>query len=359
VEENLGSDGAESVSRIFNITKTGNYPRAEAGPGRNILFCTKNAQQLSDSFGLTENELHSRFATLKSVLFTARQKRPRPMRDEKILTDWNALFIAALAQAARVFGNGSYEERAKTAMTFIVERMRDRNGGLLHRYCDGEAAIGGFCDDYAFMIRAALELYETTFEWSYLKLSIDLNDLFLKYFWDAENGGFWSVSDYGEALIVRKKEIYDGAIPSGNSVAFDNLVILAHLIGNTDYEKRAQELMRNFAGIVKSNPSACSGFLCAADRAFSPGPDVVIVGKSGAPDTAKMVDTLRALYLPAVNMMVRPPHGEETGIPPAFPFLTELDSVDGKATAYICFGRTCTVPTTDPEKILEILRNLR
>ena len=183
------------------------------------------------------------------------QQRSRPSLDDKVLTDGNGLFIAALAQAARTFGNEKYLAAARRAMQFILTRMRTPDGGLLHRYRDGEPAIPAFGDDYAFIIKALIELYESTFEPSYLSSARELNTWFLAHFWDEVQGGFFTIADTAEILLVRKKEIYDGAIPSCNSVAFENLVKLAHLTGDASYEQRASELSRCFAASVHQSPS--------------------------------------------------------------------------------------------------------
>ncbi len=158
-----------------------------------------------------------------------------------------------------------YLTAARRAMQFIISRMRAPGGGLLHRYRDGEPAIPAFGDDYAFTIKALLELYESTFDAGYLSTAIELNSWFVTHFLDKARGGFFTTSDSAEILLVRKKEIYDGAIPSCNSIAFENLVRLGHLTGDALYEQLASELSRTFASPVNQSPSAHAWFLCALD----------------------------------------------------------------------------------------------
>jgi len=155
---------------------------------------------------LTDQDFTARIASIRRLLFEARDKRPHPARDDKILTDWNGLFIAALAEAAWVFDDPTYSRDAERAMRFILTRMRSPDGGLMHRCQDGEVAIPGFADDYAFTIRALLQLYETSFDVSWLEVAIDLQAYFTRYFGDTENGGFFGTSDTAEELFVRRKE---------------------------------------------------------------------------------------------------------------------------------------------------------
>jgi hypothetical protein len=229
VEQVLGKDDAVFAARFFNITRAGNYPGSGGKPGQNILYQAPPSAHPESSPGFSDTPAESRLESIKNRLFTARAARSHPSREDKILADWNGLFIAALAQAARTFRNETYLAAARRAMQFVLCRMHDEKGDLLHRYRDGEAAIPAFGDDYAFIIKALIELYESTFEPSYLSSALDHTARFYSHFWDVRNGGFFTIPDTGEIVLVRKKEIYDGATPSCNSIAFENFVRLAHL----------------------------------------------------------------------------------------------------------------------------------
>ena len=165
----------------------------------------------------------------RKKLFAAREKRIHPHKDDKILTDWNGLMIAALSKGAQAFDQPKYADAARKAADFIFKTMRDPSGRLLHRFRDGEAALHAHVDDYSFLIWGLLELYEASFDVHYLQSALTLNDDFMAHFWDAGGGGLYFTADDAEELLLRKKEIYDGATPSGNSVAALNLLRLARM----------------------------------------------------------------------------------------------------------------------------------
>ena len=355
IETILGNNDAMAAARVFGVTQEGNYQDTKNGREQNILFRTKSIADLALASGISITELEFRIESARTRLFTARMQRPHPSVDDKILTDWNGLFIAALAQAARIFGNQNYLAAARRAMEFFQTRMRTEDGGLLHRYRDGEPAISAFGDDYAFIIRALIELYETTFEPEYLQHAQELNTIFLAHFWDESRGGFFTSADTAEILLVRKKEIYDGAIPSCNSVAFENLLRLSRLTGEGSGEQRASDLLRSFAATVHQSPAAHAWFLCALDSAAGPVQDVVIVGKRDADDTLAMIQGLSKYYLPGVLTVYKPQGEDNLLLTSIAPFIRDLDAVGGKATAYICTGHTCAVPVTNLHQLLKLL----
>lgn len=229
--QSILGENANPVTTIFNVSRyrhSHNDLNEETysesvGLENNIPHLTKSIPEMASNYGMKEDELEEYLESARDELFNVRDKRVHPDKDDKILTDWNGLMIAALAKGARVFDEQEYENAAKKCADFILERMRTKTGGLYHRYRDGESAVPGFLDDYAFLIWGLLELYETTFETSYLKQSLELTAIQLEHFWDEKNGGFFFTSDEGwgeeEDMLFRKKEIYDGAIPSGNSVS--------------------------------------------------------------------------------------------------------------------------------------------
>ncbi len=358
METILGKDDAMYAMRLFNVTPSGNYHKGESGNAQNILFLSPPMTESESSPGLPEGNPVLRLDSIRARLLAARSQRPRPSRDDKILTDWNGLFIAALARAARTFNNDGYLTAARSAMEFILIHMRDSDGRLLHRYRNGESAIPAFADDYAFTVKALIDLYESAFEPSYLQSALELNTLFLEHFWDDVKGGFFTLSDDAEVLLVRKKEFYDGAIPSCNSVALENLIRLAHLTGDAEMDERAFELSRCFVPFVHQSPSSHTWYLCALDNAIGPLQDVVIVGERDAKDTKILIHALYNHYLPHVLVIYRPPGTSPYLLNTIAPFTHNLNAIGGKATAYICTGHTCTIPTTESHKMLELLSGL-
>ncbi len=263
--------------------------------------------------------------------------------------------VKALVTAARGLREPVYGAAAVRATEFLLARMRDRSGRLLHRFREGEAAIPGQLDDYAFLADALVSVYEWSGDPRHLEAAIGLVRILLERFWDPRDGGFFITPDDGEALLVRQKEVYDGAVPSGNSVALIALLRLARLTGTTQLEEKAAAVGRAFAQTVGRAPSAHTQFLAGIDFALGPTEEIVIVGRAGAPDTAAMLNALQGPYLPAAVLIHRPANEDEPPIARLAPFVRALTARDGKATAYVCRNQACSMPTTDPAKMLETL----
>lgn len=269
IRDVLNNQEAKLILEGFNIERDGNF--IESGrsgkTGENIFYMKKSFAGLAEELELSEKELMETIGTARQKLFAAREKRVHPHKDDKILTDWNGLMIAALAKGARVFEMPEYAESARDACDFILNKMRRPDGRLLHRYRDGQAAIPAYLDDYAFFIGGLIELYEATVEVKYLRTALGLNNDLIEHFWDERSGGFYFTPDDGEKLIVRRKEIYDGAVPSGNSFAMLNLLRLGRITGSPDLEVKADMIGRAFSREVTKRPSAYTYLMVAADFA--------------------------------------------------------------------------------------------
>jgi uncharacterized protein YyaL (SSP411 family) len=320
------------------------------------LHRTKSLSEIAKDLKMAEKDLQGRLESVREKLFATREKRIHPHKDDKVLIDWNGLMIAALGKGARAFGEPVYAEAAKKAVDFIFQQMRRPDGRLLHRYRDGQAGINAILDDYAFLIWGLIELYEATFDTHYLKTALDLNGEMLRQFWDEKVGGFFFTPDDGETLIVRKKEIYDGAIPSGNAVAMLNLLRLSRLTADSSLEEHAVKVGRAFSKAVKQFPSGYTQFLSAVDFALGPSYEVVIAGKSEANDTKQMLRALRSAFIPNKVTLFRPAEIESPEIDALAPFVKYQGSLDGKATAYVCLNFACKLPTTEPDKMLELIK---
>ncbi|MDO9325350.1 MAG: thioredoxin domain-containing protein [Methanoregula sp.] len=347
----LGPEDAALAALVFDVTPHGNYHDPERGHGFNILHRSQPLANIADSLQVSKAELEVRIESIRTRLLAARELRWRPSLDDKVLCDWNGLCIAALAQAGRIFENPVYLEAAETAMQFILTRMQGTDGGLLHRYRDGDAAITGFADDYTFVIHALIELYESAFDPRYLKTAVDLNGYLYEHFHDTRDGGFFTTADDAEALILRKKEYYDGAIPSCNSVAFMNQIRLSRLTGDAGLEKDASIQLQCISGTISRSPSAYTWFLCGLDVYLS-SCNLVIVGEDEAEDTRALVSVLRSAYLPSVMMILAVPGPQASALGDVASFTRTLSMIEGKATAYLCSGHSCSLPVTDPESLL-------
>ncbi|MFA5221348.1 MAG: thioredoxin domain-containing protein [Methanoregula sp.] len=355
-KEILGDDDAAYAAKIFHIPTNDTSGTGETGPDRNILYLTgPGAMPHKDSVTLPSFR-DEKSGSVRARLFAARNLRTRPARDDKILTDWNALFCAALARAGTVFEEKAYTGAACRAMEFILTRMRSGDGGLLHRYRKGQAGIGGFADDYAFTIYALLCLYDATFDARYFAVALELDKYFTAHFWDPDNGGYFTISDRAEQLITRKKETYDGAVPSCNSVALENLLRLSRMTGQDGFETRTSLQVQFCTGNIASQPSASAWFLSALDLATGPKPDVVIAGEPGHADTEAMLSVLRSEYRPSLITLLRSGGTAGEQLATLAPFTRPMAMLEGTATAYVCRDYSCLAPVTDPFVMRELLR---
>ena len=348
---------ADLLARVFHVEKKGNF-REETGAksaGNNIPYLGKSLTEISSDLGIPFSELKQRIDVARRKAFEVRQKRIHPHKDDKILTDWNGLMIAALAKGGQVFGEKSFEGEARHAADFIMSRMRDTNGRLLHRYREGEAAIVANLNDYAFMMWGLLELYEAGFEVKYLKWALELHESLLEHFWDSSGGGFFFTPDDGEDLLVRKKEVYDGAIPSGNAVAMHNLLRLARLTGRAEFDEQASRISKAFSGQVDQFPSGYTQFLSSLDFGIGPSYELILADPSQNDGAKEMIEAFRTRYLPNLVVIYRPSGERLNEIVGIAPFVADNPPLNGNPTAYVCRDKTCYKPTTDPGEMLKRL----
>jgi uncharacterized protein YyaL (SSP411 family) len=333
----------------FHVRENGNFvdPVSGASSNENILHQTKPVKELAEGLKLSVEEFESQLESIRKKLFEYRKKRIHPYKDDKILCDWNGLMIAAFARAAQAFGDSTYSDAAGRAVQFILNKMRNPDGSLIHRYRDGEASLPAHIDDYAFLIWGLLELYEASFDADHLRLALDLNQYLLKQFWDEHGGGFFFTANQSEELLVRRKEIYDGAIPSGNSVAMWNLLRLSRITGDTDLEQKASALARAFSGNVQEGPSAFTQFLVAIDFAIGPSYEIVIAGESNAKETRDMISAVQSRFIPNRVLLLRPTEIDNPPVVSLAPYTKSQTRMDKKATVYICQEFVCDQPLTD------------
>ncbi len=339
----LEKEELELATTVFNIEESGNYFEESFGKktGKNILHL-KNFK----------NQFKEEVEKIRLKLFHAREKRVHPQRDEKILTDWNGLMIAALAKGAVAFQDETYLNTARKAANFILSNLYTPNNDLLHRYKDGSSEIQGYLTDYSFLIWGLIELYEATFEIFYLKTAIGLHQKQIEKFWDNNIGGFYFTAIDSEEVLTRQKEVYDGAIPSGNSIALLNMLRLSYFTGNPELEEMADILNRVFSEKIKANPMAHTQYLIAIDFDIGPSYSLVIGGDSKAEDTNKLIDAINSAYVPNKVIILRKTEQDSPEIDEFSNFVQYFDKLDGKATAYICINKMCKPPTNDINKIL-------
>jgi uncharacterized protein YyaL (SSP411 family) len=353
----LSKDEADAAALIFNVRPEGNFEE----PGghrsvRNILHLSRTPAELAGDLNIPEARFWSLRSEISRKLHGAREGRPRPFKDTKILTDWNGLVVAALAKAGRALDRHEYTEAAARAAAFLKKEMV-RNGRLYHRYAEGEVGIPAFLDDHAFLIWGLLELHQATFNTKVLEWALGLTDNLFGRFWDDAGGFFMTSEDAGE-LPLRKKEVYDGALPSGNSVMLDNLLRLGRLTGRATFEEKAMLITEAFSGKIAALPAGHTHFIGALDFAFGPAHEIVIAGRPEAPDTEAMLRILHREFLSRAVIVFRPSGQECPAASRLSPFARSMTAVEGRATAYLCSGFRCGLPVTDPAEMLARLKSV-
>lgn len=344
IRNTLSHGEADLAIRIFGISSMGNYAEAIRRRNRkNILHIAKPLTEIAQELNISLDELTFRLNKISHALFDKKKSRIPPAKDYKILLDWNGLMIAALAKASFVFNEPRYMEAARRAADFILANMKSENGTLYHLYAKGEKSVEGFLDDYAFFVFGLIEIYESSFEDKYLQAASELTRTMIEQFWDKTIGGFYFTTKDADAAFPMIKEVYDGAVPSGNSVALLNLLRLAQLSSETEYADKANQIITAFSQEVKQAPAAHTFMLIGLDFALGPTYQVTLVGDPDEENMQEMFRALKAQYLP--NVVVSLKQDNEMG----------YKKIESKATAYVCCNQICMPPTNKAEKLLQLL----
>jgi uncharacterized protein YyaL (SSP411 family) len=355
VRDILSAADAELAIEVFNMESEGNYTDEASGrrTGTNILHRLKSVTELAEERDMDARELQQKLDEIKQQLFDVREKRERPFLDDKILTDWNGLAIAALAKAGRSLNEAEHIKQAEHAAEFIFNHLLQDNDRLLHCYRNGEAAISGTADDYAFFIWGLLELYESTFKTRFLKQAVSLQRTFVESHWDDENGGFFFTSAESGELLGRKKEYFDSALPSGNSVAAMNLLRLGRLTANPEWEEKAERITESTSETTEQASTSFTQLLQAHLWATRPSFEIVIAGPAESEKTQALMAPLRQHYEPHKVVVLNDPDDDQ--IQELAPYTESQTMRDGKPNAYVCRNYACSEPTGDPEKMLELI----
>ena len=359
IKDILGDKTGSIVARYYDVREGGNFiPHGgHFEPGKNILRIRMSLEKFASREGLNPTELAGIIEDGRMKLFESRERRTRPHRDDKVLTDWNGLMISALSLGAQVLDDSRYGQAARESADFIIRKMQ-HDGRLMRRYRDGETAIPGYLTDYAFFGQGLLDLYAATFEERWLeeaqRMVLDMVELF----WDNEAGGFFFSGKGNEQLVTQTKDVYDGAIPSGNSVAALLLSKLGHTTGSNQLQEYAQRCFTSFAATVNQQPHAHTQFLMAYDFDLGPRSEIVIAGDRNSQSTNDLVNVARAKFLPRSLILHHPPDDSGKAIEKLVPFLVDQKPLDGKSTAYVCQNYTCNLPTTSPIELEKLLQRL-
>lgn len=346
----LGKEHGEIFSFHYGVLDSGNAladPQEEF-TGKNILYVAHPLEETARRFRMPEDELSRLLERSRQKLMTVREQRPRPHRDDKIITSWNGHMISAFARAAQVLGEKRYLVAAERAATFIRAKLYQPDSGLLfRRYRDTEAGLAGQLDDYAFMVNGLLDLYEASFDITWLQLAIELMEKQIALFSDESQGGFFETSGGDSSLLVRLKGDYDGAEPTGNSISALNLLRLAWITDNEKWIARAGATIEAFGGRLNEYPPILPQMLVAHEFYGNKPRQFVIAGKLGRPDTEIMLAMIRKRFLPGKIVLLADDGAGQEFLGQFQPILAEMTAQENKTTVYLCENFSCQLPISD------------
>ncbi len=354
LESILTPDETAVAELYYGLRKNGNVSSDPHGvfTGKNILSIEKTkddiARELNKDIDLVTNLLSS----IRQKLFAAREKRPKCHLDDKILVSWNGLMVSACARAYQVFEDEQYLHMAKNAVQFIAHKLHDSNSGkLLRRYRDGESMIEAHLEDFAFFVRSLIDLYEASFDINLLDTALQLNEDMIELFYDEKDGGFFDTSGNDPSVILRSKEWHDGAEPSGNSIAIENLLRLSYMFGRDDYRDKAMESLSYFSELVNKAPQALAQFLAATGLALSKPKQIIIAGHTEEPKTRAMLRELHSHFIPGKVLLLADGSKSQDYLASKVEFIGTVKKIDNKPTAYVCENFTCELPVNEVDML--------
>jgi uncharacterized protein len=334
----LGDDDGNRVAELLGVTEQGNFD------GSNVLSILQAERRMEWR--------EEPFASMRQRLYDVRATRTWPGRDEKVLTSWNGMMLRAIAAAAWVFADDRYVDAARANARFIRDHLY-RDGRLLRTWKDGEAKLNGYLEDYANFIDGLISVYGATFDTEWIVLATTLARTMIDEFYEA--GGFYDTGRSHEELVTRPRDVYDSATPSGNSVACEVLLRLAHITGDREFAQVATDVLSGYAKHAAENAHGYSRLLCAVDTALGPAAEVVIAGERNDESTRDLLSALRSEYIPRAFVALAEPGGGGVNLIPA---LEGRERLDGGSTAYVCVNYACQLPTDDPAEMLEQIRDV-
>ncbi len=341
IEAILGEQDTQIFNFYYDVSEHGNFEE------KNILNVKNSFPEAAEVLKISENELNEILERGRKKLFTVREKRIKPFRDEKVLTAWNGLMLATFSEASAILDNKEYLEIAKRNADFILENLV-KNGFLLRTFKDGQAKLNAYLEDYANFTDGLVELFQVSGETKYLKEAKRLADLMITEFWDADGGGFFFTGNSHEELLIRSKDYYDNATPSGNSAAADVLLKLSHLVADEKYERFATTVLRQIAPQIRRYPQAFGRVLSALEFYLNPTKEIVILGEKGN----ELEREVWGKFLPNKVVVLADYTDEETDF---IPLLEERIMIDEKPTAYICENFTCQKPVVTAQELKQQL----
>jgi uncharacterized protein len=342
VEEVLGPERAKTFTYVYDVTKQGNWEE------HNILYLPKPIPQAAKMLGRDEAELREALADSRALLLDVRSRRVPPGKDTKVLTSWNGLMLAPMAEAARILRNERYLDAARKAAGFVLDKMRTEDGRLLHSYKDGQAKFNAYLDDYACLIDGLTRLFETTGEPRWLEAAVELAEVMIAEFADPAQGGFYYTGKSHETLIVRQKDSYDNATPAGNAIAAAALLRLGSLTGREAFITMGEATLQSVSQLLEQAPMAVGQSLIALDFLLATPREFAVVSGS---DRSEFVAALEAIYgrfLPHKVVAPSPSDGSAASAH-LVPLLADRPAQGARLTTYICEHSTCQAPVVGLE----------
>ncbi|NOX60744.1 MAG: thioredoxin domain-containing protein [Chloroflexi bacterium] len=339
----LEEEDAALFCRYYDVTEAGNFE------GKNILHVDKDVETVAREAGVSAARLQEALERGRRALFAAREQRIKPGRDEKVLAAWNGLMMRSMAEAGTALNRPDYLQAARANAAFILAEMTDERGRLFRSWKDGRAALNAYLEDYTDVAEGLIALYQATFETRWLREADRLLGIVHDHFWDDESGGAFHTSDDHEQLIVRRKDFYDNAEPSGNSAYASAALRLARLLDKPDYAKRAESIFRIMRNPMASQPSGFGHLLSALDFFLGAGREIAIIGEPDAADTLALRRVVYERWLP--DAVIAGCAADDADAAAFIPLLRDRTLIQGRAAAYVCRNYVCNLPVTDPEEL--------
>jgi uncharacterized protein YyaL (SSP411 family) len=353
----LGRKESEILSRYYNVKKTGNFSSHEDyHKGFNILHIRKDAATVANELDMTEDQLDNTLSLIKKKLLEVRDKRVRPGMDDKTITSWNGLMISAFARGYQVFADKRYLSAAERAAAFVMDKMRTEDGRLLRTHRAGESKFYAYLEDYSYFIQALVDLYEAGFDKEWLLAAEDLTEEMIAQFWDEKSDSLYNTSRYHKNLIVRTKSANDSAMPSPAGVAIDSLLRLGKLLDQEEYFNKARRLLKANHPYMEIASQGYLTLLMNVDALIHSPKEIAIVGRKDSEDTKSLLKAIHSRFIPnRIIAFLDPSSPDAVELAKKIPLLSGRETVDGKATAYVCENFTCQLPATTPEELIQQL----
>jgi len=357
LERILGKEEARIFAEFYQAKRDGNFASQETyHQGLNILHVRRDLASVAKDLGMKKSELADRLQSSRKKLIKVRDKRMKPGLDDKIITSWNALMISALARGYQILGEAVYLQAAERAASFIMEKLVNEDGALLRTYRKGQSKLYAYLEDYVYLVRALVDLYEAGFDEQWLFAADNLAEDMINQFWDRKVPGFFNTSPYHKNLIVRTMTFHDSAIPSPTGVALEGLLRLSKLLDKDHYYEKAKTTLKAHHFYLERAPQGYLTLLLSLDFLVHPAKEIAIAGRRGSKEVRKLLKAVHRYFIPnRIIAFVDPDQDRTKDMVHKIPLLSGRIEIEGRAAVYICEDYTCQVPVTTPEALLKQL----